>query len=240
MIPKKILIIENSAILCQTLSRLFLKQGWATFTAATGADGLIFASLNNPDSIVLDLLLPDMDGFDVCEQLKKNERTQPIPVVLFTGRTRVVDIMRGFDVGTDMFIGKGLGYEKLVSYIKTSFNEGSWNPDDADHQLAMKACRELLDSLYAAFESVLRPRLEIALGVRTTADVFEKAAEKLQPGWKIQTLRERMNRSPAVRDAIVEFNTFVSELFGILDEMGHRIEVNRLRNTFEQQLALFD
>jgi len=96
MVPKRVLVIDNSPLQCKELSRIFGKLGYGTIAAYSALDGFRLVSLNDPNLIVLDLLLLDMDGLEVCEQLKKNAQTQRIPLVLFTGCTRIVDIMRGF------------------------------------------------------------------------------------------------------------------------------------------------
>jgi len=240
MILKRILIVDNSEIQCRALSRAFQKIKAITLVAGTGAEGVAQASLNQPDVIVLDLLLPDMDGFEVCDQLKRDAQTQPIPVVLFTGRTRVVDVMRGFAAGADMFIGKGLSYDKLIHCVGAFLAKQTGNGAEVDHQLVIKTCRELLESLCAAFDSVVRSRMEISLGTNAAAAVFQQATEKLPAGWKMQALREGAYDYLAVREAVVEFDILVSEVFGILGTMADSIEVGHLKDAFEQQLILLD
>ncbi|MBI3950226.1 MAG: response regulator [Acidobacteria bacterium] len=238
--PKRIMIIDNSEIQCRALTRAFMKLNAATLTAAKGEEGLELAAMSNPDLIVLDLLLSDMDGFEVCELLKKNEQTRHIPVVMFTGRTRIVDIMRGFEAGADMFIGKGLGYDKLVDYISAVLVHRNGTGDGVEYPRVMRTCKELLDSLWAAFDGVVCSRLEISLGTNAAAAVLQQAAEKSPAGWKIQWLREGTYDYLAVREAVVAFNAFVAEVFNTLEAMAGSIEVSHLRDAFEQQLPLFD
>jgi DNA-binding response OmpR family regulator len=190
--------------------------------------------------IVLDLLLPDLDGFAVCKQLKGNPQTRPIPVVLFTGSTRIADIMQGFEAGADMFIGKGLDYNRLVSYVNTVLAKRNGGEPNGYANLTMKTCQELVEWLCAAFESVVRPRMEIALGTNAAAAVLQQAAERMQAGWKIQALREGTYDHLAVREAVIEFNTYVTEVFRILEERANTIETSYLKDAFEQQLTVFD
>lgn len=234
MVPQRILIIDNSLIQCQALSRIFGKLGYDTLIAYEGAQGFTLASLNAPHLIILDLLLPDQDGFQVYERLKQDAQTQPIPLILFTGRTRIADILRGFAAGADMFITKELGYEKLVSYTTAILAEQDHHAEDSDQPRPRTIRHELLKSLVAAFNGLVRPRLELALGTAAAA-VLQTATEKLPAGWQLEALHEGMDSYLAVRGAVVEFNIFVSEVFNLLEERLGSIEVSHLREAFEQQ-----
>lgn len=83
----RILVIDDEASVRELLSEFFREKGYTTLHADTGASGLRKAQQEFPDLIVLDLGLPDMDGLDVCAQLKSNPRTRTIPVLILTGRT---------------------------------------------------------------------------------------------------------------------------------------------------------
>jgi hypothetical protein len=148
--------------------------------------------------------------------------------------------MRGFAAGADMFMGKGPGYDKLVHCVGALLAKPSEDGAGVDHQLVMRTFQAFLESLCAAFEGVVRPRMEIALGTNTAAAVLEQAAEKLPAGWKIEALREGAGDYLAVREAVVEFNILVSEVFRLLEGRADSIEVSHLKDAFEQQLILVD
>lgn len=240
MNSQKLLIIDNSPVQCQTLSRVFRRLGYDILTTAQGADGLALASEQRPDLIILDLLLPDIDGIQICEQLKRSAATHQLPVILFTGRTRVIDILRGFQAGADMFMAKELTLTKLVNVVKALLTQQAHEADGVNVQLAMKTSQELLRMLTGAFDGIIRARLEIALGLNATASILDQAAKKLSAGWKLQALREGMYWYLDIRQAVMQFATFVSAVFQILERKRGDIEVDRLREAFEHQLVFFD
>lgn len=237
---KRILIVDNSEIQCRALTRALQRLGVTTLAVETGADGLAAASLNAPDLIILDLLLPDMDGIKVCQQLKQDASTQRIPVILFTGRTRVVDVMRGFEAGADLFIGKGLSYDNLVHCVGALLANSGDDGAGVDHEWVLKTSQTFLESLWAAFDGVVRPRLEIALGTQAAAAVLKQAAEKSSMGWKLEALRQGVSHVTAVREVVGEFNAFVAEVFRLLEEKADTINVNPVKEAFEQQLILVE
>lgn len=237
---RTVMVIDNSDIQCRALSRAFSKFNTTTLIALNGTDGLTQASLNNPDVIVLDLLMPDMDGLKVCEQLKKSASTQQIPVVLFTGRTRMIDIMQGFAAGADMFIGKGLGYDRLVHYVRTILAEKGGYDVCEEKQHAEKTHQDLLKAVHGAFDGVVRAGLEASLGKEETTALIGEALQHCQPAWDPQTLCQWADTHAAVRQRMVEFNRFMSELFQLISSRVSHFTAMQLKETFEQQLALFD
>ncbi|RMG53740.1 MAG: response regulator [Acidobacteria bacterium] len=240
MRSQKLLIIDNSPVQCQTLSRVFRRLGYDVVTATGGVDGLTRVAEQRPDAIILDLLLPDIDGVQICRQLKQGAETNRLPVILFTGRTRVIDILHGFQAGADMFIAKGLTLMKLVNFVKALLAEHTHEADGFDVQMAMKTSQELLRMLIGAFDGIVRARLELALGLNATASILDQATKELPTGWKLQALREGMYWYLDIRQAVIQFATFVSAVFQILEQKREDIEVGHLKEAFEHQLIFFD
>ncbi|MEE4357096.1 MAG: response regulator [Desulfococcaceae bacterium] len=88
-------------------------------TASSGREGIDTAQKQQPDSILLDINMPEMDGFEVCSRLKKNEKTKHIPIIIFTGmQTDAKSRIRGLDLGADAFLTKPIGGAELVSQVK--------------------------------------------------------------------------------------------------------------------------
>jgi len=114
---KKLLIVEDNTELLELL-RLGLKQaGFSVSTAANGVEGLKKARSLTPDVIVLDLILPELDGFAVCEALKRSEETAKIPVILLTGLTSEFTRYAGIESGADEYLTKPVGPDQLLSRI---------------------------------------------------------------------------------------------------------------------------
>jgi DNA-binding response OmpR family regulator len=113
--PEKILIIEDEPAILLGLKDE-LSQDYETFTAATGKEGLKLALQKQPDLALLDLILPDIDGFTVCRQFK--EKGIDASIIMLTARDQVVDKVKGLELGADDYITKPFSLEELKARIK--------------------------------------------------------------------------------------------------------------------------
>jgi DNA-binding response OmpR family regulator len=113
-----LLVVEDNTELLE-LIRLGLKQaGFTIYTATNGVDGLKKARTLQPDLVILDLILPELDGFAVCEALKRGADTATIPVIMMTGLTSEFTRYAGMESGADEYITKPISPEQLVPRIK--------------------------------------------------------------------------------------------------------------------------
>ncbi len=101
-----ILIIDDSKLILKVTSDILQKDGHNIITAITGKDGLELAKTGNPDLIILDVVLPDIDGYDVLKELKKDEFTKNIPVIMYTSKTKKDDILLAMKLGVVDYISK--------------------------------------------------------------------------------------------------------------------------------------
>ncbi|MGK0339997.1 MAG: putative two-component system response regulator [Candidatus Azotimanducaceae bacterium] len=102
---QKICIVDDDAVQA-TLICMMLSQDYEVIQAASGGEALELIRRENPDLVLLDVMMPDIDGLDVCEQLKSNPETSGIPVVFLTGLEDASDQERGFELGADDYITK--------------------------------------------------------------------------------------------------------------------------------------
>ena len=116
--PKqKILVIDDDPNIRDIISTTLVTYGYDVFTAATGTEGLKLAKSTVPDLILLDIMLPDMNGYDLCTHLRSLKVTENISVVMMTAADQPSDVVRGFVVGTDEYVTKPFGVEELVARI---------------------------------------------------------------------------------------------------------------------------
>jgi two-component system response regulator MprA len=116
MLATKVLVIEDESSIADFLRRGLAQRGFEVQVAATGADGLAAALQHPPDLVVLDLMLPDTDGLEVCLQL----RTQGnVAVIMLTARNQVGDRVRGLDAGADDYLPKPFAFEELLARIRS-------------------------------------------------------------------------------------------------------------------------
>jgi two-component system OmpR family response regulator len=127
----KILIIDDDYALADVLCDRLQRQGFATITAETGQSGLAQARSERPALIVLDLQLPDIDGFAVCEQLADSCETCAIPVIILSGMERPDILRRCRAAGGQYFVRKPYDPNVLLILIRQAIAElGGWEPPD--------------------------------------------------------------------------------------------------------------
>ncbi|MDD5659513.1 MAG: response regulator [Actinomycetota bacterium] len=121
---KKILIIEDEKNIVFPLKIFFENEGgYEVLHAGDGFEGIEIAQREKPDLIILDIVLPGIDGYLVCKNLKNNISTGNIPVITISAKTSKDDIKKMFDVGADEYIPKPFSLDKIKKLISKYFGE---------------------------------------------------------------------------------------------------------------------
>ncbi|MBU0709139.1 MAG: response regulator [Candidatus Omnitrophica bacterium] len=120
---KKILLVDDEKDLVETLAFRLEASDYEVVKAHDGQDGLDKARSVHPDLIILDLMLPKMDGYKVCRMLKFDEKFKKIPIILFTARAQESDKKMGEEVGADAYITKPFEAPVLLAKIKELLGE---------------------------------------------------------------------------------------------------------------------
>lgn len=115
---EKILIVDDEVDILKMVDFNLRSAGFATLQALTGKDALRIARSESPDLILLDLMLPDIQGTDVCRQLKSNNGTRQIPVIMVTARGEEIDRVVGFELGAEDYVVKPFSPRELVLRVK--------------------------------------------------------------------------------------------------------------------------
>lgn len=113
-----ILIVDDAPDKLGTLREMLTQQGYQTFVATTGERALAIAQSAHPDLILLDMLLPGIDGLETCRTLKEHPLTQHIPVILMSARCDTDDIVAGFDIGAADYLGKPLRMAEVGARVR--------------------------------------------------------------------------------------------------------------------------
>jgi diguanylate cyclase (GGDEF)-like protein len=116
----RILIVEDDYDISNMLRIFFSNEGYQVEIAARGSDALDKCRKKLPDLIVLDIMLPDMDGYDVCLSLRKTTRTSHIPIIFLTQKDERSDRIRGLELGADDYITKPFDIEELKLRVRTA------------------------------------------------------------------------------------------------------------------------
>lgn len=114
---KNLLIVEDSFIDLNNFIPLFLRKGFNVLITRSGAEALKIIEHSPPDIILLDVILPDISGFNVCQQLKQKAATQKIPVVICSIRKSELEQFWGLKIGANAYLTKPVGQENLISTI---------------------------------------------------------------------------------------------------------------------------
>ncbi len=118
MSHKKIVVVEDEPDILEVLSYNLKREGFEVATSLDGAKGLDLIQQKMPDLVLLDLMLPGMDGLDICRHLKSNSRTQHIPIIMVTAKGEESDVVLGLGIGADDYVAKPFSPKELVSRIK--------------------------------------------------------------------------------------------------------------------------
>ena len=117
MIKKRILLVEDEADMVYAVTLQLEANHYIVLTAGDGLTGLNLARKEKPDLIILDLMLPKMDGYKVCRLLKFDEQYKKIPIIIFTAKVQENDKKLGREVGADAYITKPFDSQELLDKI---------------------------------------------------------------------------------------------------------------------------
>jgi two-component system phosphate regulon response regulator PhoB len=126
---RRVLIIEDESDIVDLLTYHLKQTGFSVSTALDGALGLEKARKERPSLVILDLMLPGMDGKDVCRALKSNPLTQSIPVLMLTAKSEEMDRVIGFELGADDYVTKPFSPRELVLRVKAILRRKEVSPE---------------------------------------------------------------------------------------------------------------
>lgn len=116
--PKKILVVEDDPDMAELLRFNLKTEGYALGTATDGIEALKKAQSIRPDLILLDLMLPELDGFAVCEILRHDPRTASIPIIILTALSSQLSRLNGLDAGANLYLTKPFSHKYLLQCIQ--------------------------------------------------------------------------------------------------------------------------
>lgn len=113
-----LLIVEDEKDIAKLLEYNLRKEGYKTLIASDGEEALEMAQRHHPNLIILDLMLPEMDGLEVCKALKKENKTAGIPIIMLTAKSQESDKVIGLELGADDYVTKPFSPKELIARIK--------------------------------------------------------------------------------------------------------------------------
>ncbi len=121
----KILIVEDDLDVAEMLNAYFRVQGYEVFTVNWGEDGVRAAQTVLPDLVILDIRLPDIDGYEVARRVRSDRRTNEIPIIFLTEKRERIDRLQGFEVGADDYITKPFDVQELRLRVRNALKRVS-------------------------------------------------------------------------------------------------------------------
>ena len=123
--PEKILIIDDDVDTLRLVGLMLQRQGYQIIAANNGEQGLAHADADTPDLILLDVMMPEMDGYEVARRLRANPDTAGIPILMFTAKTQLDDKVTGFEAGADDYLTKPTHPTELQAHVKALLSRSS-------------------------------------------------------------------------------------------------------------------
>lgn len=128
--PKKILAVDDEKHIVRLVQINLLKEGYEVVTATNGREAVEAVAQHKPDLIVMDVMMPELDGFGALEILKADPKTAGIPVIMLTAKAQDADVFKGWQSGADLYLTKPFNPSELITFVKRIFDSQAEEKDD--------------------------------------------------------------------------------------------------------------
>ncbi|SDT86473.1 two-component system, OmpR family, phosphate regulon response regulator PhoB [Verrucomicrobium sp. GAS474] len=215
---KKILVVDDEADVLDLVCMNLRAAGYAVSAAENGAIALQKAKAEKPDLIVLDLMLPEMSGLEVCKALKKEDTTAAIPIIMVTAKTEEVDRIVGLELGADDYVAKPFSPRELVLRVKSVLRRGQEKPpeeepltlgdlflDRSRHEVTVKGkAIELTATEFKLLAVLMERRGRVQGRERLLNDVwgYESVIDTRTVDTHVRRLREKLGRAASYIETI--------------------------------------
>jgi two-component system alkaline phosphatase synthesis response regulator PhoP len=130
-VAKKVLVVDDETDILSLIEYNLSQEGFEVITARNGTEALARIP-DGPDLVLLDVMMPGLDGFETCKRLKADPRSAHLPVIFLTARTAEVDEIVGLELGADDFLHKPISPRKLVARVRAVFRRAEQGPEDPE------------------------------------------------------------------------------------------------------------
>ena len=155
----RILVVDDTPANIQTLAAILKQEGYQISVATNGKQALDVVGRLSPDLILLDVMMPEMDGFETCRRLKASESSRQIPVIFLTAKTETTDIVQGFELGAVDYVAKPFNTHELLARVNTHLTMDELRRSLAQknaelaraHEIGRASCRKECRSRWSAY-----------------------------------------------------------------------------------------
>jgi DNA-binding response OmpR family regulator len=121
--PKHLLVVDDDPTITRLIQFNLEREGYAVDVASNGAEALDRLRQKSYALVISDVTMPELDGFQLVQQIRKNPRTVNLPVLLLTAKTEIEDVTRGYETGTDLYLTKPCKPEQLLAHVRRALGE---------------------------------------------------------------------------------------------------------------------
>jgi two-component system, OmpR family, alkaline phosphatase synthesis response regulator PhoP len=127
---KKILAVDDERHIVRLVEINLIKDGYQVVTASNGRQALEKVAAEKPDLIIMDVMMPEMDGFAALQELKNNPATANIPVIMLTAKAQDADVFQGWKSGADLYLTKPFNPKELLTFVRRIFQSNEEQSSD--------------------------------------------------------------------------------------------------------------
>jgi two-component system cell cycle sensor histidine kinase/response regulator CckA len=190
-LPVHILVVEDSAVQAEALRRILSKEGYTVSVAKNGIEGLSITREKRPDLVITDIMMPEMNGFELCGHIKTEEKFKATPVILLTSLNDPKDVINGLKCGADNFITKPFDEKYLLSRIKYMLLSKELHVRDrtqmgveiyfaGEKHLITSERQQILDILLSTYETAVQKNFELVKAQENLKRLNEQLEEKVK------------------------------------------------------------
>ena len=181
-----ILTVDDTPANIRLLTHYLEKQGYRVITAEDGFEGFKAAIQYHPDLVLLDVMMPDTDGYEVCELLKAEEETKDIPVVFLTAKTEVEDRIKGFELGAADYITKPFNLTEIATRVETQLKLKTLQETNTHYRNLWTKFQNMAN-IGIISEAIINPSVHLLTELQKKLENIQKKVEAGQPIEKTMT-----------------------------------------------------
>jgi two-component system, OmpR family, alkaline phosphatase synthesis response regulator PhoP len=224
---KKILLIEDEQDIVELVTYNLSREGFEVISSRSGEDGLKKAQTTKPDLILLDIMLPGINGLDICRTLKNDNKTSQTPIIMLTARNEDIDVVTGLEVGADDYVTKPFSPRILTARIRAMLRRS----EDGDKketalitfgEMAIDRGRHLVTIKDEPVQLTLTEFQLLLVLVRRRGWVFDRSQliDELRDGHHVITDRAIDVQVANLRKKLGEYGKYIETVRGI----GYRMQ----------------
>ena len=180
----RILVVDDTPANLQALAAILKEKGYQISVATNGQQALDVLGRVQPDLILLDVMMPEMDGFETCRRLKVSDQLRHIPVIFLTGKTDTTDIVRGFELGAVDYVAKPFNAHELLARVNTHLTVDQLRRSLAGKNVELARAHELVRRAFGRYVSE-----EVATSILQSPEGLELGGEEREVAILMSDLR---------------------------------------------------